>query len=118
MPKFSQASFSKLTTCHLDLQVIFFDQELAYKNGATQLHWPHGKHNKTPSMAVDVSPYPVDWLNLHRFYWFGGYVMGIAQKLKEEGRIAHSLRFGGDWNRDRNIDNETFLDLVHFELVE
>ncbi len=85
MPKFSQESFSKLSTCHLDLQVLFFevirtfdckilegyrnekDQETAFAAGNTQLHWPDGKHNKQPSFAVDVSPYPVDWNNTKRF---------------------------------------------------
>lgn len=136
MPKFSQASFSKLSTCHMDLQVLFYevikyfdctilegyrneeDQEQAFNSGNTQLHWPHGKHNRQPSMAVDVSPYPVDWNNVSRFYWFAGYVMGIAQKLKDDGKMTHSVRFGGDWNSDKNITNERFKDLVHFELVE
>jgi len=136
MPKFSQASFSRLATCHMDLQVLFYevikyfdctilegyrneeDQEWAFKAGHSKLHWPHGKHNRQPSMAVDVSPYPVDWNNVNRFYWFAGYVMGIAQKLKDEGKMTHSVRFGGDWNSDKDIYNERFKDLVHFELVE
>lgn len=136
MPKFSQSSFSKLSTCHSDLQALFFevikffdcqilegfrneeDQERAFASGNTQLHWPHGKHNKKPSMAVDVAPYPIDWKNAKRDYWFAGYVMGIAQKLKDEGKMTHAVRFGGDWNSDKNIDNENFKDLSHFELVE
>jgi len=136
MPKFSQSSFSKLSTCHLDLQALFFeviktfdctilegyrnqtDQERAFASGNTQLHWPHGKHNHRPSMAVDVIPYPIDWKNDRRMYWFAGYVMGIAQKLKDEGKMTHSVRFGGDWDRDYDITDNKFQDLVHFELVE
>lgn len=135
MPKFSQESFSKLSTCHLDLQVLFFevirtfdctvlegyrnseDQEKAYLAGNTQLHYPHGKHNSQPSMAVDVSPFPVDWNNSKRFYWFAGYVMGIAMRLKEEGKMTHSVRYGGDWDKDLDITDNKFQDLVHFELV-
>ncbi len=135
MPKFSQASFSKLSTCHIDLQVLFFevikhfdctilegyrnqaDQEKAFKLGNTQLHYPYGRHNKIPSMAVDVTPYPIEWDNDKRSYWFAGFVMGIAQKLKDEGKMTHSVRYGGDWNSDYNIDLENFKDLVHFELV-
>lgn len=135
MPKFSQESFSKLSTCHSDLQVVFFevirsfdcqvlegfrckeDQEAAFVSGNTKLHWPNGKHNHQPSMAVDVAPFPIDWNDSKRFYWFAGYVMGIAQKLKDEGKITSSLRYGGDWNSDKNINNETFKDLVHFELI-
>jgi len=136
MPKFSKASFSELSTCHHDLQVLFFeviksfdcsiiggsrnqeDQDRAFANGNSKLRWPHGKHNRQPSMAVDVSPYPIDWKNDKRFYWFAGYVMGMAQKLKDEGKMTHAVRFGGDWDSDTNIDNERFKDLVHFELVE
>lgn len=136
MPKFSQSSFSKLSTCHQDLQVLFYeviksfdckilegyrnqeDQDKALSKGTTQLSWPHGKHNHQPSMAVDVAPYPVDWNNTDRFYFFAGYVLGIAQKLKDEGKMSHIVRYGGDWNGNKNIDDENFKDLVHFELVQ
>lgn len=135
MPRFSQESLSKLSTCHIDLQVIFFEviktfdctvieghrgeeaQKKALEEGNSKLDWPHGKHNSKPSMAVDVSPYPIDWKNLNRFYWFSGYVMGIAQKLKDEGKVTHSVRYGGDWNRDFEIKDNKFNDLVHFELM-
>lgn len=135
MPVFGKDSFSKISTCHIDLQVLFFevvkhfncqvlegyrnqaDQEKAFKEGNSQLHYPHGKHNQNPSLAADVAPYPVDWKNLKRFYWFAGFVLGIAQKLKDEGKITHSIRYGGDWNQNMNIDDENFKDLVHFELV-
>jgi peptidoglycan L-alanyl-D-glutamate endopeptidase CwlK len=135
MPKFSQDSFSKLSTCHLDLQVLFFeiirtfdcqvlegyrnqaDQEKAFAAGNTQLHYPNGKHNHQPSLAVDVAPYPLDWNNTKRFYWFAGFVMGVAMRLKEEGKMSHAIRYGGDWNGDMDITDNKFQDLVHFELI-
>jgi len=135
MPKFSQESFSKLSTCHMELQTLFYevirhfdcqvlegfrneaDQNKYFEQGNTQLKWPHGRHNSTPSMAVDVAPYPLDWKNAKRFYWFAGYVMGIAQRLKDEGKMTYSVRFGGDWNSDKDITDQNFNDLVHFELV-
>lgn len=135
MPKFSKSSFSKLTTCHKDLQVLFFeviksfdctilegyrnqeDQEAAFAAGNSKLHYPHGKHNNQPSLAVDAAPYPLDWKNISRFYWFAGYVMGIAQRLKDEGKITHAIRYGGDWDSDKEIDEDKFKDLVHFELI-
>ena len=136
MPKFSQESFSKLSTCHIDLQTLFYeviknfdciiicgqrgeaDQEQAFKDGKTKLHWPSSKHNKIPSMAADVAPYPLDWSQDKRMYFFAGYVLGIAQKLKDEGKISHSVRYGGDWNQNYDITDNKFSDLVHFELVE
>ncbi len=135
MPKFSKESFSKLSTCHIDLQTLFYeviknfdctilqgyrneqDQEAAFDAGNTKLHFPDGKHNRQPSFAVDVSPYPVDWNNTKRFYWFAGYVMGMAQKLKDEGKITHAIRYGGDWNGNLDITDNNFPDLVHFELI-
>ena len=134
MPKFSQDSFSKLSTCHEDLQVLFyeviksfdcmvlegyrneFEQNLAFNEGRSQLQWPHGKHNSKPSMAVDVAPYPVDFNNIKRSYWFGGYVMGIAQRLKDEGKMSHSVRWGADFNNNHQID-DNFLDMNHFEII-
>lgn len=135
MPRFSKDSVSKLSTCHHELQVLFYEvikhfdctvivgfrneeqQEKAFKEGNTKLHWPNGNHNKLPSMAVDVSPFPIDWGNSRRFYWFAGYVMGIAQKLKDEGKMTMSVRYGGDWNQDYEISDNKFNDLVHFELI-
>src|SRR6185312_8627115 len=116
MPKFSQESFSKLSTCHQDLQVLFYevikyfdctilegyrnqeDQEAAFAHGQTKLHYPDGKHNSQPSMAVDVAPYPPNFDDEKLFIWFGGYVLGIAQRLKEEGKMTHSVRWGGSWD--------------------
>jgi peptidoglycan L-alanyl-D-glutamate endopeptidase CwlK len=44
--------------------------------------------------------------------------MGIAQKLKDDGKMTHSVRFGGDWDGDKDITDQKFNDLVHFELIE
>jgi len=139
MPKFSKRSISNLSTCHKDLQTLFneviktFDcivtegyrdkdaQEKAFNAGNSKLHYPHGKHNKNPSHAADVYPYEpkvaVDWSDNERFHYFAGYVMGIAQKLKDEGRMTHSVRWGGDWDRDTQVKDESFRDTGHFEII-
>lgn len=136
MPKFSQQSLDKLATCHPDLKTLFnqviqeFDcivleghrdqaaQEAAFNAGNSKLHWPDGKHNATPSLAIDVAPYHLDWNNIMRFYWFAGYVIGVARMLFNEGKITHLITFGGDWNHDFNITDEKGLsDLVHFQLL-
>lgn len=137
MPKFSQESFSKLTTCHEDLRVLFFevikyfdctilvgyrnqeDQEAAFASGHTKLHYPNGNHNHQPSMAVDVTPYPVNFNDSKLAIWFAGYVMGIAQKLKDEGKMTHSIRWGGSWDGLGKLDRAGQLnDADHFELIE
>ena len=139
MPKFSQTSFSRLSTCHIELQTLFYeiirtydctilqgfrneaDQHAAFLSGASQKDWPHGKHNSNPSMAVDVLPYPVSLsespANLCRIYHFCGFVLGTAQRLKEEGKMTYSIRWGGDWDGDRDFKDQNFNDLAHFELV-
>ena len=136
MPMFSESSRSKLITCHPDLQVLFFEvikkfdckvleghrgeeaQAVAVAQGASKLDWPNGKHNSMPSMAVDVAPYPVVWKDTSRFFWFAGFVMGTAEQLKAAGKMTYGVRFGGDWDRNYDINDEKGLrDLVHFELA-
>ncbi len=134
MPKFSEESFSKLSTCHRDLQVLFFevikyfdctvleghrsatDQNDDFKLGKSKLEWPNGKHNAMPSNAVDVAPYPINFNDTKRFYWFAGYVMGIAQMLKDQGKMLSAIRYGGDWKGDMQLD-QAWNDLVHFEII-
>ena len=120
----------------MDLQVLFYevikyfdctilegyrneaDQEAAFEKGNTKLHYPYGNHNKTPSLAVDVTPYPIDFKNEKLALWFGGYVLGIAQKLKDEGKMTHSVRWGGSWDGFGKLNKPGQLqDLVHFELI-
>lgn len=139
MPAYSQSSLSKLSTCHVDLQKIFFEvikhydctiiegfrneqaQENAFKNGKTTIHWPNGNHNHSPSRAVDVAPYPVRFdeniKNNFRYYHFAGFVKGISAKLLEEGKIISSIRWGGDWNGNNDFSDQKFNDFVHFELI-
>lgn len=87
------------------------DQNAAFESGKSKLKFPDGKHNGVPSLAVDVAPYPIDWNNTKRFYHFAGYVQGIA-KMK-----GIKIRWGGDWDKDYDLDDQTFNDLVHFELT-
>lgn len=95
-------------------------QEEAFNKGTTKLHWPNGNHNKSPSWAVDALPYEpdlktIDWKDYQRFCYFAGSVMTIAKRLLQEGKISHKLRWGGDWNSDTNLKEETFRDMPHFE---
>lgn len=78
---------------------------------------PLGDHPEMPwyapsSRAVDVAPYPIDWNDTKRFYYFAGHVMGIAH------RSGVKLRYGGDWDRDNDLNDQNFNDLVHFELID
>ena len=130
MPSFSQTSKDRLATCDARLQRVFnevikhFDctvlcghrnkekQDAAFASGNSKLKWPNGNHNSMPSKAVDVAPFPVDWNDSKRFYYFAGFVMATAKAM------GIKLRFGGDWNRDTQLKDNKFNDLVHWEIDE
>lgn len=86
-----------------------------------------------PSLAADVAPYPLRWpkmpsptlpllqlipalvvwaKDMGRFYYFAGYVLGIAEGM------GIRLRYGGDWDGDNDVHEQSFDDLPHFELLE
>jgi peptidoglycan LD-endopeptidase CwlK len=136
MPIFSEKSIQILSQAHSDLQVIFNEvikfvdctiiesyrdrdaQEKAVREGKSQVHFPFGAHNLMPSLAVDVSPYPLRWDDKKRFYVFWGSVKIITRKLLDEKRVTHGLRWGGDWKGSDTYNTQQFDDLDHFELVE
>jgi len=68
-------------------------------------------HNRYPSRAIDLAPWPLDWSDIRRFYYFGGFVVGVANKLDIP------IRWGGDWDGDFEVKDQNFNDLVHFELL-
>lgn len=69
------------------------------------------KHNYYPALAVDVAPYPINFTDYKRIYMFIGYVLATAEQL------GIKIVSGGDWNRDTEINDQTFNDLLHFELI-
>jgi len=130
MPEFSDTSLARLATCDPRLQEVFhevvrrFDctileghrdkerQNRMVAEGRSKVRWPDGKHNTVPSMAVDVTPYPVVWDDRERQTLFAGYVLATAKAMDID------LRWGGDWDRDTEVRDNSFDDLVHFEIVE
>jgi peptidoglycan L-alanyl-D-glutamate endopeptidase CwlK len=130
MPSFSERSQLRLATCderlqrvlneaikHVDFSVLCGyrdkpEQERAYQRGLTKVQYPNSKHNSYPSLAVDIAPYPIDWKDAKRFYYLAGHVLAIAQMM------GVNLRWGGDWDRDDDLSDQTFFDLPHFELAD
>ena len=129
MGEFGEKSRKNLESCHIDLQRLFkevvkgFDcsvtcghrneeeQNEAFRANRSTKKWPNSNHNTEPSIAVDVVPYPIDWENLKRFYFFGGYVKAKAEDM------GIKIRWGGDWDSDTMTDDQKFIDLPHFELI-
>lgn len=99
MPTFSKRSLTNISQCHPDLQKIAKElikemdvvvicghrgekaQNEAYAKGTSKLKWPKSKHNKTPSLAMDVCPYPINWEARARFLEMRGKMKAIAQRL-------------------------------------
>lgn len=134
MHYFGKTSKKKLLECHPDLQRLFNEvikhlncavitghrgeqeQNQAFWENHSLFEYPQSKHNNIPSLASDVVPWfhirpHIRWDNRDRFYCFGGFVLGIAAKM------GINIRWGGDWDQDGNLHDQTFFDLPHFELV-
>jgi peptidoglycan L-alanyl-D-glutamate endopeptidase CwlK len=94
-------------------------QSAAFDEGNSQVQWPNSKHNLTLSEAVDVVPYPLDWNDMERFYYVLGTIMGVGQLYLWLNGLdeKYMFRYGGDWDRDSQVQDETFRDLGHIELV-
>ncbi len=131
MPQFGAISIAQLGTCDARLQRIFkmvvqkidckvlegkrteAQQKLNVANGKSQtLNSKHVYPTDGASLAVDVAPYPIDWKDTKRFYYFAGFVMATANALSVK------LRWGGNWKMDNDFNNQQFFDLVHFEIAE
>lgn len=127
----SNSSSDKLSQCHPELQRLVravesrislvvacghrgeTEQNRAFAEGKSKLKFPASKHNKLPSLAVDLVPLKrskIDWNDKVLFYYFAGYVMAVA------AMIDIKVRWGGNWNMNDDLHDQTFFDLVHFEL--
>ena len=130
MPKFGKRSKERLATCDTRLQEVFNEvikyvdcsileghrdkerQNQLHIEGKTKVKYPNGRHNSSPSNAVDVTPYPVDWADRERQTLFAGFVIGIARSM------GITLRWGGDWDMDFQVMDNRFDDFPHFEVKE
>ena len=74
--------------------------------GATKVKYSKHMEGK----AVDIAPYPIDWEDRERFHYMGGMGRGIAKALNLK------VRWGGDWDSDGEIKDNSFDDLVHIEI--
>ena len=128
MPKFGKKSRDRLLTCHTDLIMVFNEvirhvdcsvlcghrgkkeQMEAYNSGNSNAVYPKGRHNKVPSMAVDVMRYPIDWEDLERQTLFAGFVLGIAKQMGVD------LIWGNDWDGDFDTKDTGLKDYPHFEV--
>lgn len=131
---FSKASLDRLHTCDIHLQELMAtalklspmditilqgyrsleEQRELFREGKTKINGVEqlSNHNHTPSLAVDIAPWPIDWHDMERFRFLGGIILGVA------GCRGLRVRWGGDWDGDGSFRDQTFNDLPHFELLE
>lgn len=129
MPSFGTKSEANLAKCHPKLQQVLrlaikkidfsvnettrsrADQERAFREGNTLVHYPNSAHNQTPSVAADLLPYPFKGWQDHV-----GFMAVALVVLQSAHALAIPLRWGGDWDRDGQTGDESFVDLPHMEL--
>lgn len=115
-------SISRLRTCDIRLQKVVeevsrrtpifvlcgfrnkVDQDKAFVEKKSKAPWPKSAHNSTPSMAVDIGPDPLDYLNLKAFMALAIIVKAVAKEMNI------GIRWGGEF--------KSLKDYVHWELLE
>lgn len=122
MYSFSKRSLGYLYTCHEDLIRLFSEaiktapidisiisgyrgskeQNRLQAEGSSELVYPRSMHNKKPSLAVDVIPYPIDYSKIERYRILSYHIKIVAWKLGIE------VNWGGDW--------KNFKDFPHWQL--
>ena len=128
MPVLSSVSQTRLATCHPDIVAVCRElikqydfsvlcghrtreeQNKAFSCGASCLQYPQSSHNKTPSHAVDLAPYPIDWNNLARFREMWHRFDALAQLMRGREEITSEFEWGGEW--------DTLKDFPHIEIKE
>ncbi len=128
MPSFGARSEAKLAQLDLRLQLVLREaikivdftiiethrgmikQNKMVAEKKSKLEYPKSKHNKNPSLAADIAPWPIDWNDTERFCHLAGIVRGLAKNM------GVPVRWGGDWDRDGELSNNRFNDLPHVEV--
>jgi peptidoglycan L-alanyl-D-glutamate endopeptidase CwlK len=135
MPNFSQRSLDNLENVHPDLVTLMhesikeFDftvicgqrtqaqQQELYKQGRTKPGKKvtnidgikkKSKHNYSPSLAVDIVPFPIDWNDLKRFKALSVVVLRVAKELKAKGLISSDIEWGGNFR--------SLVDYPHYQI--
>lgn len=133
---FSSSSLSRLKTVDEKLQMIMKEalrtspidfgipqyggkrtaeeQNKLYKDDLSELDGYEKISYHQTGKAVDIYAYvngKASWNEKHLTI-LAGHIIGVAKRFGVE------LRWGGDWDRDWDFKDQSFHDLVHFELVE
>ena len=136
---FGARSLANLSTCDERIQEVLFEvitirdcavlcgrrpkeeQDRVFREGHSRVEWPDSRHNVVNpddlAEAVDVVPWyaakpHIRWNDREGFVHFAGVVLGVA------GCLGVPLRWGGNWDGDQELLDQSFFDLPHFEILE
>lgn len=124
----SDDSISKLDTCHIDLQNLIYEcisntmcpypiviiegqrnreeQNYLYNNGFVGIDYPNSKFNMEPSMAVMISPAPVNWYGNSST---GGSSSGGGSNIRIPSNYTEFYSMFEDYYRPQVYDNNTSI---------
>jgi len=93
-------------------------QNAAFDSNASTKRWPDSNHNIYPSDALDFAPWVItggrggiDWNDTHSFAILAGLFLAASVEL------TIISRYGGDWDRDGQTSDQTFMDWGHIEVI-
>jgi len=127
---YSTRSKKELSTVHRDLQLLmevalkiglfdltvikgtrtFFRQKFLFATGATKTM--DSRH--LTGHAVDIGIFKggkIDYEDEQAYYVLAGLIYTLAAQL------GIKVRWGGNWDKDTDMNDQNFNDLVHWELV-
>ena len=104
-----QAELYKRGRALVDGKWIIVDKKkiVTYKDGYKN------KSRHQLRLAVDIVPYHdeyphIRWDDIEAFEFLGGYILGVADQLREQGEIDSVVEWGGHWSM--------FKDFPHFQV--
>ena len=137
MSKFSQSSQTRLDTCNYEIRHIMntaiisspidfgipayggkrsqSEQYQLFLDGESKCDGVSKLSKHQSGDAVDIIAYvpSVGGYTYERDY----YLMLAGHILATAKRLGYEFRWGGDWDSDNDLKDQTFNDLCHFELV-
>lgn len=133
--KLGTASKRRLATCNIEVNEIIneaiatsvvdfgipayggrrtaVEQNKLYKRGDSKKDGYEKLSKHQDGDAVDIVAYVNGGYTYERDY----YVMLAGHILSTAKRLGYTLRWGGDWDSDLDLKDQTFNDLCHFELI-
>jgi len=91
-----------------------------YARGLSKVQFPDSQHNKSPSMALDFAPWPIDWNDSLAFARVAGIIQACVHDIIRTSTMVDwkklTTRWGGDWDRDGSSRDQSFMDIGHLEI--